>query len=190
MMREHSLLLLTLGLVCLTPIITGQPEMVADEPALSADAKIVRQLLDENGLQDVSVPRVAVQREGRVVELKLYGKKTSSQNLPKSLHAIPPAIGKLDKLEKLILASNELPELPETIYDLDSLTELDLSNNTLESLSPKIGNLKQLRKLDLMMNQLVEVPADIGGIDRTHQPRSHGEPVTLAPRGDRLAAQT
>jgi hypothetical protein len=135
------------------------PSNKADRPD---DRAIVRQLLDANGLNAVSVPRVAILRDGRVVELKLYGVKTSSKNLPESLRTIPAEIGKLDKLEKLIINSNELPELPETLFDLENLTELDLSNNTLESLSPKVGRLKRLKVLRLMMNQLTEVPPSLG----------------------------
>ena len=130
----------------------------------SADAKIVRRLLDENGCQGVAVPRVAVERDGRIVELKLFGNKTSAQNLPRSLRTIPPEIGKLDQLEKLVIASNELPELPDAIYDLINLTELDLSNNKLEDLSPKVAQLRRLKKLNVTMNALIEVPASIGDL--------------------------
>ena len=161
---NRKIALLFFGLVVNAPDLSGGGGTLAaapDEQQPSADAKIVRRLLDQNGLEKVAVPRVAVERDGRVVELKLFGTKTSKKNLPTSLRSVPREIGKLEKLEKLSIASNELPELPDTIHDLTNLTELDLSNNGLESLEPNFGRLKRLRKLDLSMNRLIEVPASI-----------------------------
>lgn len=131
----------------------------------SADAKVVRQLLDRNGFQSTSVSQVAKERDGRIVELTIRGNKMTD----KSLRVILPEIGKLDKLEKLVLASNELRELPDSIYGLINLKELDLSNNGLESLSLKIRQLKHLQKLKLSMNRLVEIPASIGELSELTQ---------------------
>ena len=75
---------------------------------------VLRDLLRTEGVREDAVLRsrvgflaahhpeeVGVEREGRVVELKLYGSGTSLQNVPKSLRVVPPDIGRLEKLEKL-----------------------------------------------------------------------------------------
>ncbi|WP_435021142.1 leucine-rich repeat domain-containing protein [Tundrisphaera sp. TA3] len=160
---KRAFLMVLIGVITSPSIgVAGRMQAASDGQETSDDARIVRRLLDENGLAGTPVSKVAVQRDGRVVELKLYGKKTSLQNLPSSLRSIPPEIGRLDGLKKLVIASNDLPELPEAIYGLTDLVELDLSNNGLESVSSKVGQLKRLRKLNLAMNSLIEVPESIG----------------------------
>ena len=181
--RKNALLFFVLGFASPNNGEGRTQAAAPDEQQLSADATIVRRLLDQNGLEKVLVSHVAVERNGRVVELKLFGTKTSRKNLPSSLRSIPPEIGKLENLENLGIASNELPELPDTISDLVNLTELDLSNNGLESLSPEIGQLKRLRKLDLSMNRLIEVPASIGDLSQLTELNLMGNKLRRLPEG-------
>jgi internalin A len=88
------------------------------------------------------------------------------------LTALPPEIGKLANLEKLILGQwdeeieewigNELSELPSEIGQLRNLQFLNLSYNELSKLPPEIGQLRNLESLDLSGNNLIELPLEIG----------------------------
>ncbi len=88
------------------------------------------------------------------------------------LSELPPEIGKLSKLKKLILGSwkkiasgwisNSLSSLPPKIGQLTNLIYLDLYNNTLNSLPPEIGQLTNLTVLYLNSNALNSLPSEIG----------------------------
>ncbi|KYC40751.1 GTPase [Scytonema hofmannii PCC 7110] len=101
-----------------------------------------------------------------VTELDLCGK---------GLTVLPPEIGKLTQLKKLILGkyryreeggqvgiiSNNLCALPGEIGQLCQLEELQIVGNRLESLPPEFGQLTSLRSLNLEGNQLRELPPEI-----------------------------
>ncbi|MBD2206006.1 leucine-rich repeat domain-containing protein [Calothrix sp. FACHB-1219] len=102
-----------------------------------------------------------------VTELDLSGNE---------LTALPPEIGKLTQLKKLILGKylydedgdiadiigNNLGALPVEIGLLNQLEELQILGNRLTSLPAKIGQLVNLRSLNLYSNQLSSLPAEIG----------------------------
>ena len=87
------------------------------------------------------------------------------------LTKLPPEIGRLTKLTKLVLGKldqenyqwigNNLTSLPVEIGQLTNLTELNLSFNTLSSLPVEIGQLTNLTELDLRSNSLSSLPVEI-----------------------------
>ena len=102
-----------------------------------------------------------------VKELDLSGKE---------LTVLPPEIGKLTQLKKLILGKyeydedgniaenfdNQLTTLPKEIGLLCQLEELQIVSNQLISLPEEIGQLSNLQVLDLTGNELKALPAEIG----------------------------
>jgi Leucine-rich repeat (LRR) protein/GTPase SAR1 family protein/CHAT domain-containing protein len=102
-----------------------------------------------------------------VTELDLSGNE---------LTALPPEIGKLTQLKKLILGKyqddkeadvpitigNTLSALPAEIGLLNQLEELQVVENRLTSLPKEIGQLVNLRSLYLSRNQLSSLPSEIG----------------------------
>ena len=85
-----------------------------------------------------------VLEQAAVTELDLSGKE---------LTALPPEIGKLTQLKKLILGKDE--------YD-DKGLYIRTVGNKLISLPPEIGLLTQLEELQIVGNQLTSLPVEIG----------------------------
>ncbi|MBD2127250.1 leucine-rich repeat domain-containing protein [Microcoleus sp. ZQ-A2] len=93
-----------------------------------------------------------------------------------NLTALPPEIGKLTQLKKLILGKyryndegdivdtigNHLSALPAEIAQLKQLEELLVVGNRLSALPAEIGQLTSLQSLNLNGNQLSALPAEIG----------------------------
>jgi Leucine-rich repeat (LRR) protein len=74
------------------------------------------------------------------------------------LAELPPVIGQMKRLDKLVMGKNLLETLPATIGDLTLLTELHLGENRLASLPPEIGRLENLTHLGLSKNRLKKLP--------------------------------
>ncbi|XP_035843522.1 plant intracellular Ras-group-related LRR protein 6-like [Helianthus annuus] len=66
------------------------------------------------------------------------------------------------KLQKLILAHNEIQLLKEDIRNLPLLSVLNVSHNKLSHLPTAIGELKSLKALDVSNNLLNEIPEEVG----------------------------
>jgi len=91
------------------------------------------------------------------------------------LTVLPPEIGKLTRLKKLVLGKdeydedgdiidtvgNELIELPKEIGLLVQLEELRIVRNNLSNLPAEIGQLTNLESLNLNFNQLSNLPPEI-----------------------------
>ncbi|RUS94677.1 hypothetical protein DSM106972_093140 [Dulcicalothrix desertica PCC 7102] len=91
------------------------------------------------------------------------------------LTALPPEIGKLTQLKKLILGKyeydedgeflgaigNNLSYLPKEIGLLNQLEELQVARNRLSNIPAEIGQLFNLRTLDITRNELSNIPAEI-----------------------------
>jgi internalin A len=87
------------------------------------------------------------------------------------LTELPPSIGKLKNLKKLILGKwdseqqksfgNKLTSLPLEISKLTNLRSLDLSDNSFSEIPDSITRLTNLRSLDLSDNSFSEIPDSI-----------------------------
>lgn len=87
---------------------------------------------------------------------------------------LPPEIGKLEKLEKLILGEargsyNKIDHLPEEFGNLKNLTELYISNNQLDSVPQSVCKLYKLKVLDLSYNHISSVTAQIGNLENLEE---------------------
>ncbi|MGK7954369.1 MAG: COR domain-containing protein [Crocosphaera sp.] len=90
----------------------------------------------------------------------------------RSLRSLPPEIGKLTKLKRLMLGKwdknthkwrgNLLASLPSEIGQLASLESLNLAKNLLTNLPKEISQLSSLQNLNLSENQLISLPSEIG----------------------------
>ncbi|KAL6628820.1 L domain-like protein [Neocallimastix californiae] len=82
------------------------------------------------------------------------------------INEIPSSIGKLIKLEYLLLRSNNFKgEIPSSIGNLNNLTFLELSYNNLSGDIPaSIGNLSKVKEIFLYNNNLESIPSTIGNL--------------------------
>ena len=122
------------------------------EPATTDDPQVAYEIAQQ---------RIAEAERTGATELKLY-------DLP--LTELPPEIGRLSRLEKLFLGSEEpwreqgkarLATLPSEIGQLIQLQRLYLSQNNLTQLPPEIGQLSQLQGLGLQDNPKLLIPPEI-----------------------------
>lgn len=75
--------------------------------------------------------------------------------------SIPNEIGKLKKLETLILNGNQLKQLSAGVGQLKALRTLSLSGNHFKEFPSGLGSLRQLDVLDLSKNKIQAVPAEV-----------------------------
>ena len=102
---------------------------------------------------------VTTDDNGRVTQLSLRGNRLTG--------AIPPQLGSLTQLVRLVIDDNLLSGLiPPELGNLSQLQWLDLDRNQLTgSIPPELGNLIRLERLDLSGNQLSgSIPPEIGGL--------------------------
>lgn len=93
----------------------------------------------------------------RVLALEIRG--------PHGGRRIPPELGGLSALRRLVLFNNRLwGTIPSELGQLSELRELDLSNNAFsEAIPPELGRLANLTHLNLFVNRLAgQVPAELG----------------------------
>ena len=124
-----------------------------------------------------------------VTELDLSGNE---------LTELPPEIGKLTQLRKLILGKyrynkngniagtigNKLSYLPKEIGLLNQLEELLVIENQLSNLPAEIGQLSNLQSLALSSNQLNNLPAPIRKLNKLNKLNKldlRGNPVPIPP---------
>ena len=137
------------------------------------DLFAIKTLREVNGL-DISDPRwntadTTIAREflRRQAEIEMKnGRVTELNYSSKELMVIPPEIGRLAMLNKLILRANELSSLPDEVWNLHQLGELDVFNNNLSVLSDGIGNLSNLQRLVIRGNALTSLPDGIGNLSK------------------------
>lgn len=112
-------------------------------------------------------PRGDCEPAERVTVLRLS--KFGRELLPPT---IPPQIGQINKLKRLLLDSNSFNgRLPNELRALTCLEQLDLSDNRLEGpLPPWIGDLAGLRRLALQKNRFCgRIPAELGRLAHLRQ---------------------
>lgn len=123
----------------------------------SDDLRVVRSILDANGMTGISETDVSIEEDGRMVQLDLTNKDLESFGMRK----LPPEIGKLNALKRLVLVHNSIKVLPEAIGNLRKLEILDAGHNEIEILPSSIGKLANLRKLDLRRNEISSLPKEL-----------------------------
>jgi hypothetical protein len=80
----------------------------------------------------------------------------------RSLRFLPPEIGNLVNVTKLILADNNLISLPSTIEKIQGLEFLSLTANSFANFPHQINNLRNLKYLHISKNSLSSLPTEIG----------------------------
>jgi Leucine-rich repeat (LRR) protein len=81
-----------------------------------------------------------------------------------NLTSLPPELGKLQQLKRIILTNNQLKSLPPEIEKLTQLGTLVLSNNLFSSLPPVVVKLNNLNNLFISYNRLSSLPKEIGNL--------------------------
>jgi len=79
-----------------------------------------------------------------------------------NIKTLPPSMSKLKKLEKLIIDGNQLNGIPSWIGGLTDLVELTVDDNNLSSLPKEIGNLNKLQELSISGNNIKTLPKEMG----------------------------
>ncbi|MDF3130787.1 leucine-rich repeat domain-containing protein [Kiritimatiellaeota bacterium B1221] len=119
------------------------------------DQRVVRAILDHNGLTKKRVAGSSVIENGRIVELYLQ---------ECGIKDLPPFIGELTALRKLHLYGDPelgyplLMRVPPELARCTKLEELLLNQNVLTSLPDSLVNLKNLKILSLGENKLASLP--------------------------------
>ncbi len=75
--------------------------------------------------------------------------------------SVPPEIGKLKRIRKIILNSNRIKYLPAEVGRLEMLEELIVSENALEELPSTIATMAMLRVLKIQNNNLKTIPYEL-----------------------------
>ncbi|MFA6118884.1 MAG: leucine-rich repeat domain-containing protein [Parachlamydiales bacterium] len=97
------------------------------------------------------------------------------------LTELPPEIGQLKNLKKLLLDENELITLPPEIGRLKKLQRLSVCENRLTALPPEIGQLKNLKLLSLTKNKLITLPPEMDQLKKLQRLRVPNNPLTTIP---------
>ena len=137
------------------------------------DSLIVRQILDTNGLDTVSVDVVAKKSNGRINMLYFY-------NMP-AFHILPITIGELNTLIDLKICKTGLEKVPHEIGNLKVLRIIHLYENKLASLPPEIGNLDSLRGMSINSNELTTIPPEIGNCKKIYMIQMGDNKITRIP---------
>jgi len=82
--------------------------------------------------------------------------------------ALPDCIMKLDQLETLQMANNQISEIPSSVANLTKLRRLSLDRNLLKHLPPEMSRLTNLESLLLRNNQIQQLPENVPGPSMTH----------------------
>ena len=119
---------------------------------------------------------VGTNASGRVDFVSLAGRQDGRGNWIRYglKGAIPPELGRLDKLRRLLLFGNELSgTIPAELGDLVNLEQLDLWDNELSGTIPaELGDLVNLEQLTLSYNELAgPIPPELGGLVKLKQLR-------------------
>jgi len=94
-------------------------------------------------------------------DLEIYLKTVNNYSLIMNIQELPPSLGKLTSLKKLILKRNNLESLPYTIEKLTLLKQLDLSHNNFSKFPEIIGSLSSLEILNLKHNKVQVIPEQL-----------------------------
>eukprot|EP00438_Fugacium_kawagutii_P036845 Skav204455 [mRNA] locus=scaffold1298:375227:378917:+ [translate_table: standard] len=119
----------------------------------------VESMVEAACLETTGYVRVRCNVDGQIVALHLPAQRLSGK--------IPPELGKLQSLERLILSSNRLTgEIPPELGQLKKLSELDLRHNRLTGpIPPDLGELKKIQRFKIEDNQLTgNIPSELGAL--------------------------
>lgn len=108
-----------------------------------------------------SVYSLKLKERLKTVPMEVFTKFPNLQWLDLSknrLTELPPELGQLKQLKKLILNKNRLEAIPPEIGQLHDLRELIISQNELETLPEEISNLQKLRYIDMWSNNVTHLP--------------------------------
>jgi hypothetical protein len=169
----------------------------------TCDSLAVKKILALNGMDSLSVRRVADSSSGRITSLTLaYG--TTLSSLPQKLTQLSPDIGKLTALKQLDITGNNLSAIPEelrqcihletlmmggnafdsipaAIWHLSNLQDLYLSNNRLSTVADSIEMLTLLKRLSLDANALTRLPGPIVRLKKLEVLSFSGNRITTLP---------
>ena len=135
-----------------------------------------------DGVCSLAMYQVECDSQGNVIKLDLSSNKMTNVRLEtEQLTKLPPAIGKLTKLQKLIIYGSSLTSLPPEIGQLINLQKLYLVGNPMTSLPPEIGQLINLQELHLSIN-LTSLPPEIGQLTNLQRLElSNNQLISLPP---------
>ena len=120
------------------------------------DSLTIRQILDTNNLQHITVDSVArIKDSTGVTRLRFCGLS--------KFKMLPSSIGKLSKLRSLSFERTGLATISPEIGNLKSLEFLSFNSNKIKKIPPEIGNLISLRGFGVISDSMFEsLPPEIG----------------------------
>ncbi|KAL7208922.1 hypothetical protein ACSBR1_030624 [Camellia fascicularis] len=125
---------------------------------LQDDFTFISSLTNCTSLQSIDAGNNLLRGIGNLLNLTLLSMAANNLAGP-----IPSSIGRLHKLQELLLGGNKFTELPSLLGNLTSLIILNLSKNNIHgSIPPSLGNCHSLLELDLSQNNLNgEIPQSL-----------------------------
>ncbi|XP_040182495.1 leucine-rich repeat-containing protein 47 [Rana temporaria] len=99
------------------------------------------------------------------------------------LREVPGEIGRLTRLQSLVLCGNRLRGLPGGVAELRGLKVLDVSGNELENLPEELSRLSDLSSLNVSGNRLEELPRGLGQCTRLSSLHLSGNRLKTLPLG-------
>jgi hypothetical protein len=97
------------------------------------------------------------------------------------LHALPPQIATLTRLQHLTVDVNVLTQLPDELGELAELRSLEVSRNRLSTLPDSLGGLLSLEYLSAWGNRLTALPDTIGELRQLRRLILFGNQLTTLP---------
>jgi hypothetical protein len=105
------------------------------------------------------------------------------------LSFLPESIGRLDRLDTLVVSSNRLRGLPNSISKLGKLRQLKAGNNRIQDLPTDFGKLQKLKHVELSDNSFREFPKVLSLIPLEQLQMAHNR-ITTMPSIKGLLAQS
>ncbi|XP_077316490.1 leucine-rich repeat-containing protein 47 [Lithobates pipiens] len=99
------------------------------------------------------------------------------------LQEVPEEIGRLTRLQSLVLCGNRLRSLPGGVAELRGLKVLDVSGNELEDLPEALSRLSDLSSLNVTGNRLEELPRGLAQCTRLSSLHLSGNRLKTLPLG-------
>lgn len=126
-----------------------------------------------NLLDDASLPKDWTPLRASLRVVNLAGNE---------LETLPPALCRLDRLEKLYLGGNKIRQIPIDVEGLKALEILYLGSNRLEQVPATLGMLTHLKALSLCNNSLVSIPSTLANLKRLKMLSLHENKLTTLPQ--------
>lgn len=164
--------------------------------SLVNDTLYVREILDQNGLQDKSVSDFITIAKGRVFAVKLdsLGLSTIPRGMGRmrarhlslvgnELDEVPFGVSRNKALITLDMNYNKIQKVPGFVASIPHLKVLKLAHNDIDSISDGLTNVTTLENLDLSFNKIAKLPNNVGYLSALNSLNLQENELITLPKG-------